>query len=96
MVTPYKATKVRENVREIIVTGIDISKIAPNMFAGKAHGPIALMKAVPKLCSDALEQQPVQDLLKEKFDLVMLSAFVSECFLTIPYQLKVREEECYV
>lgn len=89
MVSPFKPPKVRENVREVQVTGVDIQKVVPNMFAGKAHGPITLMNAVPKLCSDALEQKAVQDLLKEKYDLVMLSAFMAECFLSIVHQLKV-------
>lgn len=90
MVSPFKPSKVRENVREVLVTDVDISKIVPNLFTGnKASGPMTLMQAVPKLCSDALEQKSVQDLLKEEFDLVMLSAFLADCFLSMVYQLKV-------
>ncbi|KAK4306889.1 hypothetical protein Pmani_021313 [Petrolisthes manimaculis] len=90
MVSPYNPAKVRENVREVVLSGVNFEDIVPNLFTGsKISGPLTLMQNVPKLCSDALEQKPMQDLLKEEFDLVLLSAFMAECFLSVVYQLKV-------
>ncbi|XP_076050356.1 UDP-glucosyltransferase 2-like isoform X2 [Oratosquilla oratoria] len=43
----------------------------------------------PTMCADALEDPQVQQLFDEKFDLVMLSSFFSDCFLVFVHQLKV-------
>ncbi|XP_042226289.1 UDP-glucosyltransferase 2-like isoform X1 [Homarus americanus] len=89
MVSPYKPAKERPNVREVRVTNADILKVIPNLFEGnKITAPIHLMLAVPTICSDALSSDEIQNLLKEKFDLILLSAFLGDCLLSVVHQLK--------
>ncbi|KAK8747105.1 hypothetical protein OTU49_016998 [Cherax quadricarinatus] len=90
MVSSFKPSKVRENVREVVLTGVELTDIFPNMFTSRTmSGPLTVMKVMPGLCADALGKEEVQHLLKEDFDLVFLSVFMSDCFLSIVYQLKV-------
>ncbi|XP_047498158.1 UDP-glucosyltransferase 2-like isoform X1 [Penaeus chinensis] len=89
LVSPFRPSKTRENLREILVPGISIHDYIPNLFTGKTAGPMALMSASPALCSEALAKEEVQDLLKEKFDVVLLSMFISHCFLSIVHKMQV-------
>ncbi|XP_069937313.1 UDP-glucosyltransferase 2-like [Cherax quadricarinatus] len=90
MVSPFKPSKVRENVHEVVFSGGDLSRQVPNLFTGnKMTAPMTMMKILPGLCVDALGTKEVQNLLKEDFDLVLLSVFVSECFLSAVHQMKV-------
>ncbi|XP_053649732.1 uncharacterized protein [Cherax quadricarinatus] len=60
------------------------------MFTGnKMSATLSLLSVTPVLCSDALAKEEVQNLLKEDFDLVLLSVFISDCFLSLIYQMKV-------
>lgn len=80
----------KENVREVVLPGMDLSNIVPNLFTGtKIVGPFTLAMKAPYLCSDALAKQETQDLLKEEFDMAMLSMFFSDCFLSVIHQMKV-------
>ncbi|XP_045608864.1 UDP-glucosyltransferase 2 [Procambarus clarkii] len=90
MVSSVKPTKVRENVREVTLVGVDIQDYTPNLFTGnRMAAPMTMISITPKLCSDALGKEEVQNLLKEDFDFILLSAFMSDCFLSVVYQLKV-------
>ncbi|XP_069955022.1 UDP-glucosyltransferase 2 [Cherax quadricarinatus] len=90
IVTPIKPSKERNNVREVVLTGVDLLDRTPNMFTGhKMSAPLSLLSVTPVLCSDALAKEEVQNLLKEDFDLVLLSVFMSDCFLSLIYQMKV-------
>lgn len=89
--SPYKPSKVRNNVREVVLEDFDLVSVLPNLFTGNGFaGPAAVISALPKLCSDALSKEEVQDLLKEEFDLGMITVFPSDCFLSMFHQLKVR------
>ncbi|XP_069937265.1 uncharacterized protein, partial [Cherax quadricarinatus] len=89
MVSPFKPSKVREIVHEVVFSGGDLSRQVPNLFTGnKMTTPTAMMTILPDLCVDALGTKEVQNLLKEDFDLVLLSVFVSECFFSAVHQMK--------
>lgn len=92
MVSPYKPSTVRSNVREVVLPDIDIENYLPNLFTGnKLLGPMTLMHAAPRLCSDALEKEEMQNLLKEEFDVVILTVFFSDCFLSVVHKLNVSK-----
>ncbi|XP_053629391.2 UDP-glucosyltransferase 2 isoform X1 [Cherax quadricarinatus] len=90
MVSPFKSSKVRENVHEVVLSGGDLSHHASNVFKeNKINFFMTMMNIMPRLCVDALGKEEVQNLLKEDFDLVLLSAIMSDCFLSVVHQLKV-------
>lgn len=89
IVSPFRPSKIRENVREILVPGMSLHNYIPNLFKGKTAGPMALMSAAPTLCSEALGKEEVQALLKEEFDVVLISIFISHCFLSIVHKMQV-------
>ncbi|XP_042877955.1 UDP-glucosyltransferase 2-like isoform X2 [Penaeus japonicus] len=89
LVSPFRPSKIRDHVREIVVPGISIHDYIPNLFKGKSSGPMALMMAAPELCSKALGKEEVQDLLKEQFDVVLISIFFSHCFLSVVHKMQV-------
>lgn len=90
IVSPYKPSKERANVREIALTDLEITSIQPNLFEGNTlSGPKMLISLAPGLCSEALGKREVQDLLKEKFDVGMLSIFMTDCFLSLFHQMKI-------
>lgn len=90
MVSSYKPSKVRDNVREVVLPDIDIHDFMPNMFTSdKMTGPLTLMFNAPLLCSDALEKEEMQSLMEEDFDVIILSIFFSDCFLSVAHKMKV-------
>ncbi|KAG0713355.1 UDP-glucuronosyltransferase 2B14 [Chionoecetes opilio] len=89
ILTPYKAPKVHQNVREVVLPDMDLATFSPNMFANRMMGPITMAGKAPMMCCDALAKRETQNLLKEKYDLIMLSMFFTECFLSVVHQMKV-------
>nr|XP_053649848.1 UDP-glucosyltransferase 2-like [Cherax quadricarinatus] len=90
VVSPYKSSKERNNVREVVLTGVDVLDKMPNLFTGnKIFTLSSVFTHMPSLCADALGAKNVQNLLKEDFDLIILSVFMSDCFLAVVHQLKV-------
>lgn len=68
---------------------MDMANFMPNIFTGnKVTAPFKLAMDAPVLCNNALADPKTQNLLKEEFDLVMLSMFFADCFLSVVYQLK--------
>ncbi|KAG0713352.1 hypothetical protein GWK47_016401 [Chionoecetes opilio] len=90
ILTPYKAPKVHQNVREVVLPDMDLATFSPNMFTNRMMGPISMAGKAPMMCCDALGRQETQNMLKEKYDLIMLSMFFSECFLSVVHQMKIR------
>lgn len=88
LVTPYKASKVKENVREVVLPFMDMANTMPNVFENKLMGPLHLVQKAPYLCTDALADPQTQNLLKDEFDLAILSMFFSDCLLSVVHQLK--------
>ncbi|XP_063610712.1 UDP-glycosyltransferase UGT5-like [Penaeus indicus] len=89
LVTSYKAPKPRKNVREVVVS-LDIHHLVPNMFTKKKTAALAtFMVSAPGLCSEALAKEEVQELLEEEFDVVLVSAAFSHCFLSVVHRLKI-------
>ena len=89
ILTPYKASKVHQNVQEVVLPHMELSKFTPNLFtAGRLSGPLQLAAKAPQICNDALADPKTQNLLKEKYDLIMVGMFFSDCLLSIVHQMK--------
>ncbi|KAK8397728.1 hypothetical protein O3P69_004484 [Scylla paramamosain] len=90
ILTPYKASKVHQNVQEVVLPQMELTNFIPNLFtSGKFSGPFQLSLKAPQMCNDALADPKTQNLLKEKYDLIMLGMFFSDCLLSIVHQMKV-------
>lgn len=90
ILTPYKASKVHQNVQEVVLPDMELSKFIPNLFnSGKISSAFHLAEQAPQMCNDALADPKTQNLLKEKYDLIMIGTFFSDCFLSIVHQMKV-------
>ena len=90
ILTPYKASKVHQNVQEAVLPDMELTKFTPNFFtSNKVVGPMALAQKAPDICNDALAHPVTQNILKEKYDLIMISMFFSDCFLSVVHQMKV-------
>lgn len=91
MVSPYPPSKVTKNVREVVVPEGAIETMSTNVFASKVAGPMTVTLASITKCPDTLGAASVQALLKEQFDVVLLTTFLAPCFISLVYQLQV----CY-
>ncbi|XP_050707399.1 UDP-glycosyltransferase UGT5-like [Eriocheir sinensis] len=92
LLTPYKASRVKENVQEVVLPNMDMANVISNfnVFTGnKVLRPLRFSMEAPNLCADALGDPQTQNLLKEEFDLVILSMFFNDCFLSFVHQLKI-------
>merc|ERR1719341_1490440 len=87
MVMPFKRGK--KFVREVVLP-VDIHEIIPkNIIREGRSAPLRLFTAAPTYCAKALATDEAQAVLNEKFDVVLITAFMSECFLPAIYQLGV-------
>ena len=69
---------------------MELANFTPNLFtSGKMGGPLSLSYNAPNMCCDALAHPETQNLLKEKYDLIMMSMFFTDCFLLFVHQMKV-------
>lgn len=93
MVSSHWPSKEVLNIREVVVPEADISNILPNAFDGNfMTGPLTVIRKSPTLCSDSLESEKVQALLEEEFDVVLLTLFFSDCYLSLIHQMKVDNQ----
>ncbi|KAL7630942.1 UNVERIFIED_CONTAM: hypothetical protein RMT77_018766 [Armadillidium vulgare] len=88
MVSPYESPAKIENIREILIENFSINSFVGNVFSG-ASAILPLFTETSKLCVEGLGQQNVQDLKKEKFDLIILNAFMDYCYLSFVHHFKI-------
>ena len=89
VVSAYKKPKDHENVEDILLENIDSSLFVSNMFDSKMKHYVNLISKTPYLCAESLALPEVQNLLKKKFDLAMISMFFSDCYYYFIEQLQV-------
>ncbi len=82
-----------KNLKDVVLTtSFTNTSILDNVF--KKGGADQLMKDLifgsPELCVAGLESKEVQDLKKDKYDVIMLSLFFDFCYLSLVDQMKVR------
>lgn len=89
MVSNFAETTRIKNVREVILKDLDVLSVSASNFNSNLNEMINLLLTVPKKCSDSLGQKEVQELKKEKFDIVLLSKSNSYCYLSLVQYFKV-------
>ena len=64
----------------------------PNVFhnIGMITTVIKVANIMPQFCTESLRTQEVQDLYSRKFDLVIITAFFSDCYYSLIHYYKVR------
>ncbi|XP_050735224.1 UDP-glycosyltransferase UGT5-like isoform X1 [Eriocheir sinensis] len=90
-VAGYTVSSKSPNIRVVKVPDeVQILNKVPNLFTNNQHLAMAsIMKEMEVACVNALAYEGVQKLRDEKFDLVIVHAAVSECFLSFVHQLQV-------
>ncbi|CAL4059804.1 unnamed protein product [Meganyctiphanes norvegica] len=87
MVMPFSRGK--KFVREVVLP-VDINDLIPkNIITSGRTAPMQLFTKSPTYCANALATEEAQAVLKENYDVVMLTVFVSDCFLPAIYQMGV-------
>lgn len=91
MVSPYPPSKINKNVHDIVVPQGAYETMIVNVSAFTnryATATATTVNAITK-CSDSLASANVQALFKEKFDVVLMAAFLADCYLSLVYKLQV-------
>ncbi|XP_066970091.1 uncharacterized protein [Macrobrachium rosenbergii] len=84
----YKESRTNENIREIWIPEFDFSHLSQNRFNISFTTFIAQLQELAPLCTKSLQNNEVQGLLGQKFDVFLLSPF-NDCYLSIVYQLQI-------
>ncbi|CAL4065676.1 unnamed protein product, partial [Meganyctiphanes norvegica] len=74
--------------REVVLPIRDINTMMPNLFEGRAAGLSLFHEMIP-LCMEALSTQEIQDIKKEQFDFIILTAVLSECILSVVHEMQI-------
>ncbi|KAB7505529.1 UDP-glucuronosyltransferase [Armadillidium nasatum] len=91
MVSSFEPSKTIENIREVVVQNFTLDHLMTNVFDESEQSKMmfSMFTETPALCVKALGQPHIQALKNEKFDLVIVSAFLGSCFLSFVHHLKV-------
>ncbi|RXG73608.1 putative UDP-glucosyltransferase YojK [Armadillidium vulgare] len=89
-VTPYNTKFNIKNVTEILLKENWTDKLLGNPFNNSNDLSLVwkFLEYGPKSCTGPLGDPAMQKALEEDYDYVLLSIFLSECFLTVPYVKK--------
>ncbi|XP_045119842.1 UDP-glycosyltransferase UGT5-like isoform X1 [Portunus trituberculatus] len=89
-ISGYKKSSSHPNIREVVVPDVNIFEKMPSLFTTDRFTAIgAIYDDMKTVCIKALAYEEVQRLNDEKFDLVILYAALTECFLSFAHKLKV-------
>ncbi|RXG58614.1 hypothetical protein Avbf_14295, partial [Armadillidium vulgare] len=83
VVSGYAESTQKKNIRDVLIKDFDIDSIVSTSFESPGNAIKNLLLNSPQMCSDTLAQKDVQDLKKEKFDIVMISVFFNYCYLSL-------------
>ncbi|XP_068211135.1 UDP-glycosyltransferase UGT5-like isoform X2 [Palaemon carinicauda] len=89
LVTPFPSKGNKDNIREVVVPEGNVGKLNLNFFEESFSPRLSSMSQYFKICDSSFGNKQVQDLSREKFDIVFLSAFFCDCYLSLIYQLQV-------
>lgn len=91
LVTSFESPRQRRNIREIVVSGVNVFDIFPNLFnTSTVQLTKDVFPAMVTSCGQALGASEVQAAIREGFDLVMLFVYMTDCFLSVAHTLKVK------
>ncbi|XP_066971175.1 UDP-glycosyltransferase UGT5-like [Macrobrachium rosenbergii] len=83
----YEESRRNENITEIWVPEADAGRLNQNRFNTSVIVLMAQLAGFAPLCTESLGNDKVQGLLRDKFDVVLMSPF-NDCYLSIVHQLK--------
>ncbi|XP_066971029.1 UDP-glycosyltransferase UGT5-like [Macrobrachium rosenbergii] len=89
LVTPFPSKVVKDNIREVVVPEGNAGLVDVNHFEGSFFPSIGGVFQYLDACGKTLAYKEVQELSKEKYDIVLLSNFLCDCYLSIVHKLKV-------
>ena len=89
-VTGYERSSSHPNIKVVVVPDVNVYEKMPNTFTTNRYAALgAIYKDMSSVCIKALLNEDVQRLNDEKFDLVILYAVLTECFLSFAHKQKV-------
>ncbi|XP_064089536.1 uncharacterized protein LOC135203627 [Macrobrachium nipponense] len=88
-VTPYPFKGVKDNIREVVVPEGNVGLMNVNHFEQSLLPGVGHLPQMLSICGQTLANKEVQELPREKYDIVLLSNFFCDCYLSIIHQLKV-------
>ena len=89
MVTPFPSKVNADKIRYVPVPEGDITSMDLNHFEEPRIPKLETLYRYSDGCPATLANDQVQSLLKEKFDVILLSAVVNDCYLTFVHHLNV-------
>ncbi|KAB7505543.1 Ecdysteroid UDP-glucosyltransferase [Armadillidium nasatum] len=88
MVSAFEPDKERENIREVIIRNYTVDYLLKKAF--EQTGTFTKFYFIStKACIDGLKQEHIQDLKKEKFDVIIMSVFFDYCYFSLIHHFKV-------
>ncbi|CAL4100362.1 unnamed protein product, partial [Meganyctiphanes norvegica] len=89
MVWPMKFNKPYLHREVVLPIKDDVGTLLPNPFeAGRSAGFDNLYVWVDK-CIEALKSPEIQNIKKEQFDFIVVSAFLSDCILSVVHEMQI-------
>lgn len=85
-ITPYPSQRDTPNVREVIVPDGSMERFKINHFVDYGF---TMIKSFLSICSETLATKQVQNLLKDDYDVIFMSVFFHECYLSFVHHLQV-------
>ncbi|XP_064092120.1 UDP-glucuronosyltransferase 2B13-like isoform X2 [Macrobrachium nipponense] len=89
VITPYASKDERRDgkIREVLVPEGDVVQTGPNRFNMTMMTFLQQMQTLMPICVESMGRREVQNLRREKFDVVLLSPF-NDCYLSLVQQLE--------
>lgn len=93
LVTSFKSTRQRLNIREIFVPNVNVYDEYPNLFnTSNRRITMDLFPIMVTYCNQALGATEVQAAVKEGVDLLMVYNYITDCFLSIAHTERVWQQ----
>ncbi|XP_066971028.1 UDP-glycosyltransferase UGT5-like [Macrobrachium rosenbergii] len=89
LVTPFPSKGVKNNIREVVVTEGNVGLMNLNHFEASFVPGVGRFVHYLEACEKTLAHKEVQELSREKYDVILLSNFFCDCYLSLIHQLKV-------
>ncbi|CAL4092366.1 unnamed protein product, partial [Meganyctiphanes norvegica] len=74
--------------REVLLSIRDINTMLPNLWAGRAAGFSMINEWVP-MCMEVLSTTEIQNIKKEQFDFIVMSAVLTDCILSVVHEMQI-------
>ena len=94
LLTAYQRAKDDPNIEAIVNPEFESDRYVFNAFEDQAT--VFAMKMgitlIPDLCSKSLASEQTQNLFKRKFDLIIISHVITDCYYSLVHHMKVIQD----